>query len=456
MFLSRDEFLGLASVLLNGQRTLSLYPTGHPHIQHALDDCYRRLRALLQREQQIPVVLAGNEFIIGDLQVPIVGDLLGDLAANLREVGIEKLIVLEGLRYWELQSLLRLLNLDTAAVERQGGAARVLEGEEVEHIMVGSLQIEKSDEPVGDVLIRAWEAYTNGLKIVRKIRHGVRANGRLEHIDEAKELVQDLVDVAMQQTRPLLALQALKVHDEYSFTHSINVATLTLAMARGLRLGKYEMREITLAALLHDVGKERVPGEVLRKPGSLDPDEWDLMKRHTLEGAKMLAATPGTGDLALVVAYEHHLTQGPDGASPSRWPLHLASQLVMIADIYDALRSTRPYRGALPPDKTLEIMEEETGTKLQRDLFHGFTRMIGYYPPGSCIELEGGELAIVVQTNPDELRQPHVLVVRDAAGRPLQTPRRIDLSERRNGRFTSLVARFVDSEEVGLDPFDYL
>jgi putative nucleotidyltransferase with HDIG domain len=458
MFFSRQEFQGIASVLITAERSLALYPSGHPHIQQALEECFLHLRELLQRERQIPIVRAGREFVVGDLQIQIAGEALEELAQKLEQAGIEKLIFLEGLRQWEIQRFLRLLNIKSSAEADLGPIERALEEEGVEHILAGPLRVEPSEEKVPDLLVQAWEAYTAGLKSVRKLRHDVRANGTLAHLDETKSFVSDLVEVAMQETRPLLALQALKVHDDYSFTHSINVATLTLAMARGLNFGKYELREITLAALLHDIGKERVAGDLLRKSGRLDEDEWQQMQRHSNEGAKLLICTAGTGDLAPIVAYEHHLAQEREDASSDGWNLHIVSEMVTIADVYDALRSSRPYRDALPPHQAMEIMRKDVGTKFNTDIFTGFARMVGYYPPGTCVRLHTGELGVVCKTNPDDLERPYLLLVHDHEDRPLDPPRQIDLTERSPDAetFERSIVEVVDAESVGLDPFDYL
>jgi HD-GYP domain-containing protein (c-di-GMP phosphodiesterase class II) len=455
MFTNRQEFKEIAAALLTGQRALALYPSGHPHIKTALADCFRVLRTLLQRERQIPIVLAGNEFVVGDLQIPVAGEAFEELATSLRHVGVERLIFSAGLRSWELQSLLRTLNMDEEKLAAAGGVETILEAEEVEHILASTLAVEAAEDQSDDMLVRAWETYSAGLRVIRRLRHGYRTDGTLDNLDETKEFVRDIVELGAQQTRPLLALQALKVHDEYSFTHSVNVATLTLVIAQGLNFSKYDMHEITLAAILHDIGKERVPGEVLRKPGKLDDDEWKEMSDHSLVGARVLACTDGVGDLAPIGAYEHHLKQTSEGPNAAKWRLHLVSEMVTIADVYDALRSSRPYRGEIPSDRAMEIMQEEAEEKFNQDLFAGFARLVGYFPPGICVRLSNGETAIVYQTNPDALHRPGVLVVHGADGGKLVAPRRVNLADREDSGDLS-VAATLDAEEAGVDPFDYL
>lgn len=457
MFTSRKEFRSLAAALVTAQRSLLLYPSGHPYIKTAMDECYRILRTLLQRERQLPIVLAGNEFVIGSLQVPVVGEAFEELAKTLRTAQVEKLIFAAGLRSWELQALLRGLNTDAATLESAGGVEGLLRAEKVEHVVASTLgldegSVEDEGKLIDAVLVRAWETYSAGLRVVRRLRQGFRDSGRLDNLEETKQFVRDMVELGAKQTRPLLALQSLRVHDEYSFTHSINVATLTLVIGQGLKLPKFDLHEVTLAALLHDIGKERVSGDVLRKPGKLNDEEWKQMSDHSLLGAKMLAVTEGVGDLAPIVAYEHHLKQVRDKPGSAKWQLHLVSEMVTIADVYDALRSTRPYRGEIPADKAMEIMHEEAPEKFNPDLFDGFARLVGFYPPGICVQLASGEIGIVHRSNPDDLRRPSVLLVRDAGGARFDKPRRFELSEAPDAS----IAAVLDAETAEVDPFDYL
>lgn len=454
MFASRKEFRSLAAALVTAQRSLLLYPSGHPYIKSALDECYRLLRAVLQRERQLPMVLAGNEFVVGSLQVPVAGEAFEELAKTLRTARVEKLIFAAGLRSWELQALLRALNSDGPTLDAEGGVEGLLRSEKVEHIVASTLGLEEpaAGAAIDAMLVRAWEAYSAGLRIVRRLRSGFRDNGRLDNLEETKQFVRDMVELGAKQTRPLLALQSLRVHDEYSFTHSINVATLTMVIGQGLKLSKFDLQEVTLAALLHDIGKERVSGDVLRKPGKLNDEEWKQMADHSLLGAKILATTEGVGDLAPIVAYEHHLKQARDKPGAAKWSLHLVSEMVTIADVYDALRSTRPYRGEIPADRAMEIMQEEAAEKFNPDLFAGFLRLVGYYPPGICVQLASGETGIVYHANADDPRRPGVLLVRDAGGARFDNPHRLELAEARDAS----IAAVLDAETAQVDPFDYL
>ena len=172
-------------------------------------------------------------------------------------------------------------------------------------------------------------------------------------------IVQSL-SVAMHAERAsVLPLLQLKEFDQYTTTHSMNVAVLSMALAESLELGIGPGRAVGVAGLLHDLGKVRVAKEVLLKPGKLTETERAEIQRHPVEGARILLAGEQPLDLAAVVAYEHHLMMDGSGY-PCRHPprYHYGSRMVHVCDVYDALRTKRPYRDAWDSEKALQYIEE--------------------------------------------------------------------------------------------------
>lgn len=177
----------------------------------------------------------------------------------------------------------------------------------------------------------------------------------------------------------MVPLATLKAHDEYTYVHAINVGLIASALAQATGLSGDTLHQITEAALLHDVGKRLTPIRLLGKPGKLSNAERAEMQKHPSSGAALLAGVRGVNDLAVVAAYEHHMRidgKGYPHARGDRTP-SLCSQLIQIADVFDALRSDRPYRTGLSNERCLEILEEDSGTAFDRDLFDVFrTRVI--------------------------------------------------------------------------------
>ena len=162
----------------------------------------------------------------------------------------------------------------------------------------------------------------------------------------ALETADSLAEAVKQNRTALVALTAMKTYDNYTFTHMVNVSILTMSQARALGIEGRLLREFGLSALMHDIGKTRTPKDILNKPDKLTPAEYEIMKRHTVDGAEILRRTPEMPILAPVVAFEHHLRLDGTGypAGAKRSSLNLGTQLCSIADVYDAMRSQRSYQ----------------------------------------------------------------------------------------------------------------
>jgi HD-GYP domain-containing protein (c-di-GMP phosphodiesterase class II) len=204
-----------------------------------------------------------------------------------------------------------------------------------------------------------------------------------------EEIVWSLMEALSSATREVLPLAPLKTHDDYTFVHSVNVSLLTLAQARSFGFAGEALHAIGVAALLHDVGKLRIPLEVLNKPGKLEGEEWTIMKSHAEVGALHLCGIEGSYPLAIVVAYEHHMRYDGKPNYPvttvPRKPT-LASQMTAISDVFDAICTMRPYHKARARAVALGIIRERVGTFHHPALVANFARMIGADEPAAAPE----------------------------------------------------------------------
>jgi putative nucleotidyltransferase with HDIG domain len=193
------------------------------------------------------------------------------------------------------------------------------------------------------------------------------------------EAVVHALSVAMHGDQQLiLPLLKIKQFDEYTTTHSINVSVLTMGLAEYRGLGARDVRAFGTAGLLHDLGKVKVPRDILNKAGKLTPEERAVMNDHPAEGARIIIRTEKDLDLAAVVAYEHHVMINGGGYPGFKYArdCHLASKLVHVCDVYDALRTNRPYRDAWPAEKVLAYLEERAGTEFDAESATQFVKMM--------------------------------------------------------------------------------
>ena len=195
-----------------------------------------------------------------------------------------------------------------------------------------------------------------------------------------EQVVWSLMDALQRATREILPLAPLKTHDDYTFVHSVNVSLLTLAQARSFGIEGARLHAIGLAAFLHDIGKLKIPLEVLNKPGKLEGEEWRIMMSHAQEGATHLCGVDSVHPLAILVAYEHHMRYDGQPNYPvprvHRRPT-LASQLTSISDVYDAICTTRPYAKARSREFAVSVLTGRVGTFHSPALVANFVRMVG-------------------------------------------------------------------------------
>jgi putative nucleotidyltransferase with HDIG domain len=211
----------------------------------------------------------------------------------------------------------------------------------------------------------------------RWLQHEVQSGGSVPLL-EAEAVVRSLSLAMHGDSRMVLPLLKLKEFDQYTTTHSLNVAVLAMGLAESLGCRPREIRAIGIAGLQHDIGKIRIPLEVLTKPGKLTDDERAIMNTHPVDGARVIMQSDEDLGMAATVAYEHHIMLNGGGYPPLHYTREcaMASRLVHVCDVYDALSTTRPYRDAWPSDRTMLYLEDRAGTEFDPELVNAFSRTL--------------------------------------------------------------------------------
>lgn len=364
--------------LAHGLSTLALYPEGHASRERALDAVFARLEDLLRENPSATFSFLGDDVIYADL--PMRDLRTWDWSRRLAELGIQRLQFDPSVTRDEVEEFLDLVlaRLTLRAIDTS--EARQMRPSGIRYGLVG---VEGQDGTGGEVRTATIRfTLEDEAETVRWIHQEVSGLRGLP-LAEAEAVVRGL-SVAMHGDRQLvLPLLRLREFDEYTTTHSINVSVLTMGLAEWLGMGARDVRGFGVAGLLHDLGKVNIPKEILNKSGKLTPDERTVMNQHPVEGARLILTTEPDLDLAAVVAYEHHITINGAGYPSLLYPRHChqASRLVHVCDVYDALRTNRPYRDAWPAEKILAYVEERSGVEFDGEIAHAFTRMIREWEP---------------------------------------------------------------------------
>jgi len=308
---------------------------------------------------------------------------------------------------------------------------------------------------LGGELPVARKLYADALTHARGFMDDVRQGTDID-CRAAIPLVENFIESVFRNESAAVTLFKLHGFDEYTYTHSINVSLLAVILGKHLGLDKATLLQLGLAGMYHDVGKARIPEEILNKPGELTPGEFQLMKSHTLEGYKIMAAQPDLNPEILRAVVEHH--ERHDGSGYPRGltgeQIGRFSRIISVVDVYDALTSRRVYKSAMAPAKALGMMYQWREKDFPHQAIENFIRCIGVFPVGSFVQLSGGEYGIVTGVNPLKPTRPQVKVVMDAKMRP-QLPRSLDLAEAADGPGAQEILQVLNPAEfkIDLEPF---
>lgn len=306
------------------------------------------------------------------------------------------------------------------------------------------------------------QSYGEAASAVGSLVKSIKEGGRIG-FKQAKRAIQNIVDLMLYDESALLGLTNLRCHDEYTYNHSVNVALLSLALGNRAGYPKIELADLGLAALFHDMGKATIPIEVLNKPGEFTEEEWQMMRNHPTEAVLELTKARGITSLPgrmAAAAFEHHMNYDLSGYPKiaGGWMLSLTGRILMIADCYDAMTSSRVYRREpIPPSRVLEIMNKKSGQSFDPVLFKLFVTCVGIIPIGSLVLLDTNELAVVTKAPKDRnmADRPSVKIITDPDGNPIEGPD-VDLSEGdpENG-YPRTIVRLVDNTEYRFDTARY-
>jgi len=255
-------------------------------------------------------------------------------------------------------------------------------------------------------------AYAETLALTERTFEDV-SSGRGVNLVTVRDIVQLLIRKVAGSSAALGQILAVKLYENLTYCHSVNVATLSLLIARQLGFDESATAAVGEAALLHDIGKTRIPIDVLRKPGALDRRERNLMEAHTTFGAEILVEVDGLRPLTPTVALEHHRAfrgGGYPDLGEQAVP-HLLSQLVAVADIYEAMTGARSYQDPAMPEQACLVLARLAGTKLNTALVKAFVNAISFFPLGSVVRTDRDEMGVVVGTNAGEPLHPVIALI---------------------------------------------
>jgi len=306
-------------------------------------------------------------------------------------------------------------------------------------------------------LIRAKQLIAEAKLTTQKLMQDVRLGKRME-LNQVERTVDKMTDSILRNKDALVSLLRIKEVDEYTYVHSISVSALCISFAQGLDFEAAQIKQIGIGGLLHDIGKMKVPLDILNKPGPLSEKEFQIMKRHVKDGESTLQQYPNLDQSCTCVTSHHHErldgTGYPEGLKGEQ--ISLFGQIAAIVDIYDALSSERCYKNAMPPTEALKKLYEWSQSYLNRELVEKFVAHLGIYPIGSLVRLENSLLAVVVDHGAKNLLHPVVRAVYDVKKTLRLEPSDTVLGGQINAGNPYGIVGCESPEKWQIKPIDYL
>jgi HD-GYP domain-containing protein (c-di-GMP phosphodiesterase class II) len=456
--------------LYTALRSLKLYPLENPVVQKALDDLVATADQIISREQELEIRVTGEFIFVNSTRLRLDLDNYASFShvlSVLRTIGIGVVRGEQGIDRREWTGFLSLL-LTTAARDQAANRFFELQGR-LKEANITHVAIEppiESDDAVEDdqhLKEQSKRTYQRSVAVTKEVINSVRM-GRVTSVKKVKRAVQAIVDQVLADETSLIGLTTLRDYDDYTFTHSVNVCIFSVALGRKIGLNKLQLYDLGMAALFHDVGKSRVPLEVLNKDGSLNDEEWRIMQAHPWLGVLTLFGLRGYGEIpyrSMIGTYEHHmkidLTGYPKSVRPRR--MSIFSKIIAVADGFDAATSRRSYQTApLQPDEVLREMWENPRRGYEPVLVKAFINLIGVYPAGTMVILDSYELALVQGANPNVefVHRPVVRIISDTSGTLIHPGATADLAEKgEDGNFLRSIIKVTNPDKYGVRVSDY-
>jgi putative nucleotidyltransferase with HDIG domain len=418
---------GLASL----RKLTGMYPPGHPAITQKLGELDAAVQRHLRQSDVLRIDVIHGDAHLGGLSFRQDSDTNSRIIQELSGLGIDSIHIARGITPDDLLGLSAFLwELKDAAA---GGPpmAEQLASRGIRHVSLARLvaldtrwRSEQWAEAPKDIYD---PAYGESLDLMQQTFEHVQ-EGRELKLATIRHIVELLIHKVAGSSAALAQILAVKLYENLTYCHSVNVATLSLLIARQVGFDEATTAAIGEAALLHDIGKTRIPLDVIRKPGALDKRERALMESHTTFGAEILVEVDGLRPLTPTVALEHH--RGVKGSGypelGDRVP-HFMSQLVSVADIYEAITGARTYQDPGQPEQACLVLARLAGGKLNAALVKAFVAAVTFFPVGSVVRTSRDETGVVIATNPAEPLHPLIALVASDFGR---LPGNVDTSAR--------------------------
>lgn len=436
----------LASIFSGIIRSTTLYPPGNPALTRPLNDLHAMLCDYLRNSPSMRIGISDEILFVEEHLFVTAPPPVEDLAHLFASRKIDAVIIMQGVEADELFQLAKLFadkTLSTADIVTR------LEESKTNHLLVIA-----NDDTEERLLHEAGQAYQMALDSIRTAFTDIEEH-RIPSSERLLAATRQFSEIAVQDPLVVACLGMIKDYDNYTFNHSVNVGVIAMALTAHLKLDRQNIEEAGVAGFLHDIGKTMVSKAIINKPGKLSSVEFDQIKKHPEDGVKIIEQMAGMSAKVADAVLGHHLRYNrkgyPEWAQNSE--LSNLSQVIAIADCFDACTTLRVYQQPMPPAVAINLMKGLAGEYLNPELVNSFATMMGKYPPGTVVRLDTNEIALVWKGNIGNPEAPQIRVIFDRNGRQIEKPVTEKLEERSGG--APAIVAVVNPLSKGIDVGEY-
>jgi putative nucleotidyltransferase with HDIG domain len=419
-----ERIVSLIRSLGTSLKNRGLYPPAHPLVRKPVEKCFSEILLFFADRQELALAISDETLVFEGVPIFNLTSSLELFTARLAAIGIPAIVFEKGLVQADIEHLIRFLH----ETKEEGLSPSDIQ-ERIEEMGVTHIRVKPPSEEGEDDFSLAREIYGNAIDAVASVMEEIR-KGRIPSGAESDRVVRDISGMLQRNRDAILALTLIRNFDEYTYNHSVNVAVISLAIAEALSLDSQEKTEIGVAGLLHDVGKTQVALDLIRKPGNLTVQEFEEIKKHPEEGFVLLGKMSHIRPASAYMVREHHLRYDRKGYPElgTEYAVNPRSQIIAVADCYDAITTMRAYQMAKPPLEALELMGELAGKSIDPDILSVFKNVMGGYPIGTMVRLSTMEVGVVVGVGPEGRGPIRVSVLVDRQGTPLPRPEEVEIA----------------------------
>lgn len=449
--LDKPKALRLVTLFSGAVKGMAFYPASHPAITQPLTELHKILTAALCEETEVSWGLIDGIMFFEDHLFIAPSAAISELTNLMMEKEIGRIVATSSssldqfgspASFDELRSFIKLFSAKGASF---GTLSQQMSEEGITSFKIirhgSNCSDEGNDGPENTQGGDHVATYNRALSAISTICLDIE-RGRIPNSAPLIKVIDQMVGITTKEPWALLGLTMIKDYDNYTFNHCVNVGVLSMALGVALNLDAISVRDLGIAGLLHDIGKTMVPKEILNKPGKLSSAEFDEMKRHPELGSKIIREMDGLAPHIESTVLGHHLHYNRSGYPEwaSKLPANKMTDIVAVADTYDAITTLRAYQSPVNPKAALNEMRGMKDTVLDGNIFERFVEMMGTYPVGTLVRLDSNEVALVYRPNPLDETAPLVLILIDGDGVRLSVPREQALIAPDGSQYAKIVA----------------